>query len=86
MAYILDAECEKAGIDPKAVAKLARRIEAACQDANKLGVRLFCGSHNTLRADDGHEQLLILAHLRIQNADGGDGGSSVAADGYTRGE
>lgn len=86
MASVLELECEKVGIDPRVVAAIGRRIESACRDADKRGIRLFCGSQCSLRANDGHERLLILADLSLPGADGGDGGSSEAEDGYRRGE
>lgn len=86
MAFVNERECDKAGISPKAVAALARRFEAACRDADKIGVSLFCGSQCSLRASDGQARRLILAGLSFPGADGGDGGSDTADDGYERGE
>ena len=41
MSMVNNDECEKAGIDQKVVAALARRIESVCRDADKLGITLF---------------------------------------------
>ena len=79
-------ECEKAGIDRKVVAAIARRIESACRDADKLGITVFMGSFNSLRFHDDGDRELILAHLHVFNCDGGDGGSYRDTDGYERGE
>jgi len=86
MASILTDECIAAGIDPAVVERIAKRIESACKDAEAYGIRLFCGSQNSLRASDGNDRLLILADLHMQNADGGDGGSMEGNDGLRRGE
>ena len=79
-------ECDKACVDHKAVALIARRIESACRDADKLGITVFMGSHSSLRFNDGGDKPLILAHLHAFNCDGGDGGSDRHIDGYERGE
>ena len=44
MSMVNNDECEKAGIDQKVVAALARRIESVCRDADKLGITVFMGS------------------------------------------
>ena len=79
-------ECEKAGVDRKVVASIARRIESACSDADKLGITVFMGSYSSLRFNDGGDKPLILANLHAFNCDGGDGGSDRHIDGYERGE
>ena len=79
-------ECEKAGINPKIVAAIAKRIESVCKDAERFGISVFMGSYSSLRFNDGGDNLLILAHLNVFNCDGGDGGSDRHIDGYERGE
>jgi hypothetical protein len=79
-------ECDKAEVDPKAVASIARRIESACRDADCLGITVFMGSFSSLRFHDGGDRHLILAHLQSLNCDGGDGAYETDSDGYERGE
>lgn len=86
MSMVNNDECEKAGIDRKVVASIARRIESVCRDADKLGITLFMGSYSSLRFNDGGDNPLILCHLNVFNCDGGDGGSDRHIDGYERGE
>ena len=83
---IFDEECKRAGVDPKHVSAIAKRIERACYDANKLGITVFMGSNSTLRFNDGHERPLILADLKGSNLDGGDGAYNNLVDGFHRGE
>lgn len=83
---INERECEAAGIDPDQVAKIARRLERTMKDADKIGVSLFCGSANTLRARDGAARALVVAELNLHNADGGCGAASEDDDGLIRGE
>ena len=82
-------ECFAAGIDPEIVRRLARRIERAALELQKIGVEVFGGSgHGSLRFDDRFSPALgslILASLNGR-WDGGDGGFSEAEDGLTRGE
>jgi hypothetical protein len=84
--YINEKECDAAGIsiyDANAIRKRLNRIMA---DAHKIGISLFCGGGNTLRADDGKGKQLIIANLDFSNADGGDGGYCRGDDGLLRGE
>ena len=86
MSMVNNDECEKAGIDQKVVAALARRIESVCRDADKLGITVFMGSCSSLRFDDGMGNPLILSRLNVSNCDGGDGGSDRHIAGYERGD
>jgi len=78
-------ECEAAGIDPVAVKKLLSRQERLLRDMDKAGIRLFCGSCNSLRPIDGDRQL-ILATFAASNTEGGDGSAAICDDGLMRGE
>ena len=78
-------ECIEAGIDPALVKKLLSRQERLLRDMDKAGVRLFCGSCNSLRPIDGDRQL-ILATFSASNTEGGDGAAAVCDDGLVRGE
>jgi len=86
MASVNEKECNSVGLNTKAVLKIANRLEGVMRDAKKMGVSLFCGGSNTLRFNDGHQQLLVVGHLGFQNADGGDGGCSEDPNGLLRGE
>jgi hypothetical protein len=82
-------ECEKVGVDPKVVDRLARRLEKVCAEADKLGLTIFFGSHNSIRAKDeksDSEGELILCNLAIRNAGGGAGYARHDDDGLMRGE
>jgi hypothetical protein len=93
MAYVNDRECDAAGLDPKVVERLARRIEKCAKECQALGITIFGGAHSgDLRADEANrgarrvnERQLILAHM--EGAwDGGDGGSNQDENGLQRGE
>ncbi|CAB5514560.1 hypothetical protein LMG26857_03619 [Achromobacter anxifer] len=79
-------ECAAAGLDPKKVEAIRRRMMRVCNDAQKLGITVFMGSACSLRASDGADRKLILAHLNISNGDGGDGGAKEDDQGLLRGE
>ena len=79
-------ECEKAGLDYKIVVSLERRFESLANEANKMGITIFCGSNNSLRFKDGGDGDLIVAHLNVMNCDGGAGDCCKDDDGYIRGE
>jgi hypothetical protein len=79
-------ECKKAGIDPKAVGKILKRLNRVMRDAGELGLDLFCGSANSLRARDNKERSLIVGHPDFNNADGGCGAVSEDEEGLMRGE
>lgn len=85
---LMEDECRAAGIDPKAVAAIARRLERAAKDASRLGLRVFGGSGGgDLRTNSQsvHERPLILAQMN-GSWDGGDGSASDDEEGLLRGE
>lgn len=79
-------ECLKAGLDPKKVGSIARRLERLCREADIIGISVFCGSSNTLRFNDGEKGGLIVASFFAPNADGGAGDNVEDSEGYLRGE
>ena len=88
MPEIFDAECEAVNVDPKAIAKIAKRLERAALDARKLGLMVFGGTgHGTIRpiqTSVGQGQLIL---ARMEGCwDGGDGGHRHGDDGLMRGE
>lgn len=93
MAFVYDAECRAAGIDPEAVSRIARRMERAARDAQKLGLTVFGGSGSgSLRVTssaigatimDGN---IVVAHIDGGLWDGGDGACGRGPDGLMRGE
>ena len=86
MIFINEDECEAAGVDPKKVASIARRIERAALEAYELGICIFGGSGNgSLRFDDHYGRPLILVHME-GCFDGGDGAEREDETGLLRGE
>lgn len=88
---INESECIKAGLDPKKVASIARRISKAAKEASALGIIIFGGSGSgSLRFDDNkyspHARVLVIANLDGGNWDGGDGACGLDEDGFLRGE
>lgn len=86
---ICEKECSRAGIDPKLVQSISRRLDAVMRDAQKIGISLFCGgSSPTLRFNDSDpsRRLLIVGYCNFNNADGGDGGCCEDDNGLMRGE
>ena len=91
--YVNERECDAAGLDPKVVARLARRIEKAAKECAALGITVFGGAHSgdlrALEANIGrhtiYDRPLILAHMGGA-WDGGDGGGSIDENGLNRGE
>ncbi|MBN9459002.1 MAG: hypothetical protein J0I54_20410 [Bosea sp.] len=81
-------ECRAMGLDVKAVDRIARRINRAMKDANRLGLILFGGAGSgSLRGDaDERGRRLIVADFDGTNWDGGDGGGGQCEDGLLRGE
>ena len=82
-------EIKAAGLDPKKIASIARRIEKAALEAQKMGVQIFGGSTaGTLRFSDNEcSGALILANME-GDWNGGDGayGFIDFCDGLIRGE
>lgn len=88
--FLHDDEIKAAGLDPKEVASLARRLERAAKDARAMGVTVFGGTGTgTLRFNDDHfnpiSRPLILADLE-GSWDGGDGATMEDDAGLLRGE
>ena len=87
--YVNEDECEAAGLDPKKVESIARRLSAAGREADKLGITIFGGSSSgSLRIHDKkgpQERALILADIDGY-FDGGDGGYKEDDEGLLRGE
>lgn len=83
---INETECVAAGLDPKKIAAIARRIERAAQDARKLGLHIFGGTGTgSLRFDDGGKSPLIVATMAGWWS-GGCGAEHIDPDGLIRGE
>lgn len=80
-------ECEKAGLDEKEVARIAKGIERYMKQAEALGMKIFGGSDLTLRFDDGEGvgDLIVAMHL-ANRVDGGCGSTDDQYDGLLRGE
>jgi len=85
MMYANVNECEAAGLDPKKVESISRRISRAARDANAMGMIIFGGNSGDLRYDDGNGGYLIVASLDGR-FDGGDGGACHDDLGLLRGE
>ena len=86
------AECEAAGLDPKAVERLLRRMESVAKDAKAMGLTIFGGAGSGSfrfrdRSSDHRVGLLIVASVMNGSWDGGDGGDGCdCGDGLIRGE
>lgn len=88
-SYVLEAECEAAGLDPKAVARIAQRLNSAAKDARALGLEVFGGSGSgSLRVSSRgqEERALIVASMDDGSWNGGDGGAHEDENGLLRGE
>lgn len=88
MATVNTNECEAAGVDPKKVRSIVTRLERAALDAQALGLTVFgtgWGSANVRTSRVLGEGQLILGTAQ-GSWDGGDGGSTIGADGLERGE
>lgn len=83
---INEREIEAAGLDVEEVKRIARGLERYAKQAQAMGMIVFGGSGSgSLRARDGQEQCLVLAHISGQ-WDGGDGAEELDEDGLWRGE
>lgn len=86
MSHVNEDECAAAGVNPKQVDSIARRLSRAAKDAAALGITIFGGSGTgSLRQHDARGPL-ILAELDGACWDGGDGAASTDVDGLLRGE
>lgn len=85
--FVNEAECAAAGLDPKVVRSIARRLSKAAKEAQKLGITIFGGSGTgSLRfSDDPRKSALEIAYLD-GTFDGGDGAEHDWGDGLIRGE
>ena len=73
--YADENACERAGLDPTAVERVARRIAKAAEDAQRLGLCVFGGSGDgSLRLSSDHGKNGEVATLGSAHFDGGDGG------------
>lgn len=80
-------ECVAAGLDIKKVEALAKRLERAGLDAEKLGLFIFGGSGSgTLRFSRQDKAPLIIADWLGGNFDGGDGAEDEDDEGLAVGE
>lgn len=84
--HVYEREVEAAGLDVEEVKRIARGLERYAKQAQAMGMIVFGGSGSgSLRARDGQEQCLVLAHIG-GHWDGGDGAAQEDADGLMRGE
>lgn len=81
-----EAECLAAGLDPKRVESIARRINKAAKEAREMGLEVFGGSTaGTLRVIEPGAQLIV-ADMTGGCWSGGDGSTHTGKDGLTYGE
>lgn len=92
MTSVLLAECERAGLDPKRVGALARRLSKNAADAQAMGLSIFGGSgtgsirwHDPI-SNDARQGPLVVAFLSPYVFDGGDGACTEDELGLMRGE
>lgn len=77
MIYADEESCKAAGIDPKKVESLARRLDKLGKQAEKMGLFIFGGSGaGTLRTNEEYEHGQIVVGFIGGGGtwDGGDGG------------
>ncbi|MBO9428281.1 hypothetical protein [Sulfitobacter sp. R18_1] len=86
MAYANEKECEAAGLDPREVEAICRRLERAGKDAAKLGMHVFGGSGSGSLRFETDRGPLVVANMLGGSWDGGDGGTDIDEDGFLRGE
>lgn len=85
--WVYDESVEKAGLDQKEVEKLSRRFQRVINDAQKMGLEIFGGSHSaSFRFYDDHPRGLIITSFEGGNVSGGDGGARPDEEGFLRGE
>jgi len=82
--YVLDDECEAAGLDPKEVERVARNLSKWGKEAKKLGLTIFGGCTGSLRTSYVIEQLIVASIAG--NYDGGDGACGENEQGLMVGE
>lgn len=89
MAIINEDEIAAAGLNPRVVKDIARRLENAARKAHKHRISIFVGSGSAqLRFDDLQVNAgdLILAQISEGSWDDGDGQAVEGIDGLLRGE
>lgn len=92
MKYAHEEECIAAGLDPKRINDLARRLSTLAMESKKMGLTIFGGAGSgTLRINDkphdANSRPLVVAIMSEGHWDGGDGGYGVRGeDGLMRGE
>lgn len=90
--HVNERECEVAGLDPQAVARIARRLERAAKAAEGLGLQIFGGSGSgdlrVLGSEIGGRLggYIVVAEISGGAWSGGEGTSSKGPDGLIRGE
>lgn len=87
MSHVNPDECKAAGLDVKAVARIARGISRYAKQARSMGVEVFGGGGSgTLRFRDSLTKgALVVAHLDGR-FDGGAGDEMDFGDGLLRAE
>jgi len=87
MYYVNEKECERANLDIKKIASIARRLSKAAKEASDMGITVFGGSGTgSLRFRESEDKkALILAYID-GDVDGGDGACLEDEDGLLRGE
>jgi len=82
-----EEECEKAGVDVRRVASIARRISRAALEAQTMGIQIFGGDCGELRFDEGNNKGALKLASLDGSFDGGDGAEDPHnTDGFMRGE
>jgi hypothetical protein len=84
---VFESACERVGLDPAEVLRIARGLERFALQAQALGLQVFAGGSGSLRFHDNRDlpPLILVTSLR-GNWDGGDGGCMTDDEGFLRGE
>jgi hypothetical protein len=83
---VFQAECKRAGLDPKEVQKIARGLEKYARKADRLGLIVFGAGTASLRFTDDRDRHPLTVATMDGEWDGGDGAIHLDEEGLHRGE
>jgi hypothetical protein len=83
---VYQLECERAGLDPGEVRKIARGLGRYALQAERLGLTAYGASTASLRFQDARDKPPLIVATLDGDWDGGDGATHLDEDGLRRGE